>query len=93
MNLHQLIMKLLIRFNICPDANQEDSIRKGMVDWFNGKDENGKPLDGWQKKVSDWLTKWSNKWFVMVGVGFSYVFLVRMVYEFLNPETDPDDKI
>lgn len=86
MNLIELIFALLAKF-VPLDSVKLLSLQKDGQLWYQEIDQNDESALPFVRK----LKEYGEKWYSQVAFAISFIFLQRLIFDFLNPTSSDDD--
>lgn len=87
MNLIELIFALLAKF-VPLDSVKLLSLQKDGKLWYDEIDETDEKNLPFVRK----LKEYGEKWFTQVGFAIAFIFLQRLIFDFLNPSASDEDE-
>lgn len=104
MNPIELIFKLLLKFGALEEERYPALLAKAKFWWFSIVTDDKEMSDEEKKYQSENQTelqnnptlikfkKFSNQWYAQVLNAILYIFLVRQIYDYMNPKDDTFEK-
>ena len=87
MRITDFLFNIIDKFSPMSEADRNELRRDANIDYQQHKDSL-KATEGKPKDVRSWIVFFSEKWEVRTVLALAYIWAVRKVHDWLNPEED-----